>query len=455
MLRWIVAGCPDGVMAGDTHKTTAVALKGRRLVIVSKKRGIWSAAATDAGRYFVKYGKYPDGHWLAESTHHKVSTPSKTKPETTAGQTARKVTGLRPVDQFIADLVAAGGTLHIEQDDNNYYENLANLATRYNKVPADKLLQVRRGRRYGQKDLELVDKPGWMTTVLDPLPIPERLTRPHPAIVTLRSDRESRLRFKREPRQRALLLLNALTLEATRRGYTVACPAQGRHDAAPKYDVTVEVNGHAFELSVHEETDKIPHEPTAKELRDFETRGWPRIPKYDHVPSGRLRIDIGRGFAVRQSGFGDTKTLNLNDRLPYVLQEVELRAAVAEARRLQKEREDAERRRQWEDIRAHAMVSHREHHRAEVLHARASQWQTHDLLTRYAAAVSAEVETLDGEDRGAAAEWLTWVTGHLEETRPFRTPPTTPATPDPKPDDLKPFMKGLSPYGPDDQFRGW
>jgi hypothetical protein len=48
VLKWIVAGCPEGVMTGSTHKTTSVALQNRRLAKVSKRKGVWKAEATDA-----------------------------------------------------------------------------------------------------------------------------------------------------------------------------------------------------------------------------------------------------------------------------------------------------------------------------------------------------------------------------------------------------------------------
>jgi hypothetical protein len=61
VLKWIVAGCPDGVMTGTTHKVTAVALQGRRLAKVAKRRGVWRAEPTEAGRFFVEHGSYPAG----------------------------------------------------------------------------------------------------------------------------------------------------------------------------------------------------------------------------------------------------------------------------------------------------------------------------------------------------------------------------------------------------------
>jgi len=40
VLSWIADGCPPGVMTTPSYKTTAVALQGRRLVTVSRKKGV-------------------------------------------------------------------------------------------------------------------------------------------------------------------------------------------------------------------------------------------------------------------------------------------------------------------------------------------------------------------------------------------------------------------------------
>ncbi|WP_285486253.1 hypothetical protein [Amycolatopsis taiwanensis] len=53
VLRWIADGCPDGVMSGDSHKLTARALESRRLVVVTKRKGCWSAAVTNTGHYYL------------------------------------------------------------------------------------------------------------------------------------------------------------------------------------------------------------------------------------------------------------------------------------------------------------------------------------------------------------------------------------------------------------------
>jgi excisionase family DNA binding protein len=59
VLRWVADGCPDGAMTGFSYKTTALALQERRLVTVTKKRGVWRAEPTDAGRFYLERGHHP------------------------------------------------------------------------------------------------------------------------------------------------------------------------------------------------------------------------------------------------------------------------------------------------------------------------------------------------------------------------------------------------------------
>lgn len=53
---WVGSGCPDGVVEGHTHKTTALALHNRGLAKISRKGGTWSATITGAGACYLKHG---------------------------------------------------------------------------------------------------------------------------------------------------------------------------------------------------------------------------------------------------------------------------------------------------------------------------------------------------------------------------------------------------------------
>lgn len=453
VLKWIVGGCPAGVMTGFTYKTTAVALQTRRLVKVSRKGGVWRAEATDAGRYFAEHGVYPPGHWKTGSTGTTSEAPrpaSTTQVPGAGGQSRvrpRPETGLRPVDQLLADVVAAGGELHVSREQGGYYENLVSSAIRHRKVPEGKLLEVASGGTWKDQIVRLVDKPGWITATLDTIVVAEQLRNPHPVIKTLRDDKD-RLGMKPQVRNRALRILDALAKEAARRGYAVKQAVAESGYRYPKGHLRITISGHDYTICVDELNDRVPHVPTAAELRDQERYSWTRIPAHDSVPSGRLRLRILEGGAIRQDKFTDTKTINLADRLPVVLQEVELRAAAAEERRRQREREQAERERQWKQVLENAKVRLREHHRGTVLMAQVQRWRQAQQLDAYIDAMATRVATLTGEERAAATEWMSWAREYRHQLDPLTQPPAVPSDPDYTAEALKPFMRGWSPYGP-------
>jgi hypothetical protein len=167
VLRWIAQGCPEGVMKGHLHKQIAVALQNRRLVQISKKGGSWRAVATDAGRHYAEHGAYPEGLWtkskvlpipvLAPAVPQRSLPATERKPATSQVEpgaspgldTIREVARPKRVsvtEQLIADVIAAGGELRInaEEDKANYDVRVA-AAIRHGKVPEGKLLVIERG----------------------------------------------------------------------------------------------------------------------------------------------------------------------------------------------------------------------------------------------------------------------------------------------------------------------
>jgi hypothetical protein len=446
VLNWIVDGCPEGVMNDTTHKTTAKALKRRRLATVSSKGSVWRAAATDAGRYFAKYGQYPAGHW-STGTKHRARSPSPPPDDGSGPDGRHRVTGRRPVDQFIADLVESGGEVTVEAHQDGYWEGLASSANRYNKVPDGKVLKVERGTNWMERVIRLEDAPDWMTVDLDPIPVAQQLNGPHPTVKSLRDDR-SRLAMRGETRARALRILDAIAKASVTRGYGVDAPQAERGYRYPKGYLRVTIRGYANTVDLSELSDKVPHEATAKELRELARDSWRRIPTYDEVPSGRLRLKLLSGWAVRQDVFVDTKTITLEDRLPIVLHEMELRAAREEDRDQRAEREREERQREWERVHAAAKTEARDAHRAKVLMGQVEHWRQANEIDAYLRAMAAQIEALEGEEQITAMAWLDWTREFRERIDPLGQRLAMPPDPEFTTDALAPFMRGLSPYGP-------
>lgn len=84
VLRWISDGCPDGRWTDFTFKTTAAALASRRLVSVSKRGGVWSAALLPAGDHYLTRGRYPESHWAKPGRAQPMIVDTPLRPATPA-----------------------------------------------------------------------------------------------------------------------------------------------------------------------------------------------------------------------------------------------------------------------------------------------------------------------------------------------------------------------------------
>jgi hypothetical protein len=454
VLKWIVAGCPSRDWPDETHKTSAVALKNRGLATVSRKSGTWTAEATDAGRYFAEHLAFPEGHWPDRESKPQTSAPPRMVPK----RPEPKVTGLRPVDQMLRDVNEAMadpdgiGGLAIGSHDRSRYSMLMASAMRYGKVPATQHLVFanykveRNGYTFRESMIQLVDKPEWMVVDLEPIAVPSRLgSSTHPVVNALATS--DRLGMKKAVRQRALRLLDALAREAESRDYKVSAPRPEPGYTYAKGLLRIEVQGHSYDLTIHELMDKVPHVPTATELRNQERYSWTRIPTNDDVPSGRLRLSI-LGWSNYPDKFDDTKTITLDSRLPKILQSIELRAAAAEEARLERKRQEKKQRRLWKRAKKRAVTAHREHHRGEVLLRQLEDWEQAKRLDAYIAAMHASIAGLDPADADNASEWIEWARTYRDSRDPLHRPLKVPETPRPRPDDLQPFMQGFNAWHP-------
>jgi len=70
-------------------------------------------------------------------------------------------------------------------------------------------------------------------------------------------------------------------------------------------------------------------------------------------------------------------------------------------------------------------------------------WQEARVFRSYLAAL--EEQRADDPD---ASEWMAWIREYIDRIDPLQSALAMPESPEPSPEDLKPFLGGLSPYGP-------
>ena len=471
VLQWIADGCPSGVMKGHSHKTTAVALRNRRLITLSRKGGVWRAASTDSGIHYLRHGNYPaaEGGVLTAAVAARQAPDRPTRRGTR--QVVRRGVPLgcletrqiprppAPTEQLIADLVSNGGELRVDPPHRAKYEARVAAAIRFGKVPEGKQLVTKGSRWSATYVIRLEDAPAWLNALLDPLEVPRVLRRPHPVVVSLQGPHSS-LGIDGSGSRRALLLIQALVIEASRRGYlvketTVTHSGNGFRYRESKDHFAIVIDGHAVGVQVRQIVDRIPHTPTPAELARAARDSWFRIPKHDLKPSERLSIHLSGGVEHRQSKWTDSSTQRLDDLLPQVLQEIELRADEAERAKLAAIEAEKIRRRRWELAMAKAKRDHREAHRDQVLENQMDDWLRARRIGEYLDAMRSAIATINiPEDARSAREWFEWAERRALMLDPLQRRLEMPAVPEPAAEDLKPFLDGWSPYGPDKAF-GW
>jgi hypothetical protein len=447
VLDWIADGCPDGVFEGEGHKVSAAALRGRGLVRVRGRGQTWNAELTDRGRAFL------DGSPTPRPTPPAHTPTTEAEPQASPTRPASRPP--TKTEQLVADVIAAGGRLVLLDEtakgDVNWRQR-AYAAQRHGKVPDGKRLVVSRSREGFV--IELEDGLTGNELGAEEIHVPARLTKypasPASFAITPTSSR-SRARHlhghcgssMRSP-SRSSVAGTGSSARTRRRPIGTADP-----NAKDYAHLLVSVKGHEIGLRIYEkgvglrgtwERQKAHYE---ENRLNFHLGYLPSRPtSYDKDATGQLNISL-LGYSSRQTTWGDRKRWKLDDRLGQILRELETQADEAEERRLAREREEAERQRQWEAAMANAKRRFVEDHQLDVLRRRVRGWQEADAIRAYCDAVESRHGQAAAQDDTAA--WLRLAREHADRLQRL---PRMPADPEITNDALKPYLGGWSPYGP-------
>lgn len=370
---------------------------------------------------------------------------------------------LSKTEQLIADLIAGGGVLRVpywRREGEPDYRQRVIAAQRFGKVPPDKRL-VTEHVRGGELEIRLEDALPGTDIVAQPVPVPARLSRPHPVAARFRQDTDHH-QVSRAMLARSVRIVHALATEAERRGYKVTSPPRPVRERSPRDSakeavphLVITVGNHAYSLNVSEE--KVLLRGVCEERRrqqEEQRLRYPlygnqeRVKPYDSEATGQLSIALlapGHQRDGRATTWSDRKSWRLEDKLPELLHELEVRAVEDDHRAAEEKRKAEERQCQWELEMDHARQRFLEAHRAKVLRAQIAARQEAQVMSAYLA----ELEDTHG-DAPQSAEWIEWIQEHIKRVDPLQTPPSLPDEPDISREDLKPFLPaGVSPYGPD------
>ena len=429
VLRWIEDDCPVGVMEGNSCRISAAALRNRGLVKISGRGPTWSAAISEAGRAYL---------------------------EQVDRQTAplRKDANGSVTEQLVNDVIDAGGSLRVPRrsyrGEGVDYERRARLAERNGKVPTGKRLTVT-VLPHAEIQIDMVDAPAGTTLDLRPVPVPDHVARYHPVVGAFRKPADyevSRVVLPRVPR-----ILQGLVTEAERRGYDVAIGAASAEDGFRRStrptnrqaSVLITVSGYTAAVEVSEEgMPSLAYWEQQNRSYTYPFSGavnrLPPRSKYDAHGTGRLTLTIRSPHtgSERPTRWSDRKSWTVEEKLPELLREIEVRSAEYRHRLIEAEREAAERQRAWEAAIELARERHAEQHRVEVLRDEVDRWHQAERIRAYCnAAASAYSDSPD------TAAWLEWAGRYTDGIDPLRLAPQAPAPLQRvAPEELRPYLEG-------------
>ncbi len=434
-LEWIRDGCPAVDEETEvSRKISAASLKSRGLANVKSAAATWKASITPAGRAWLE--RHPTA-------------------------VADAVGGS---EGLIARVLAADGRLSIggDAEASAAYEELVRHSRHAASRPRGWRLEVKNAGSWSHPAYEVVLVRHFEDLVEErPVPVPERVARYHPAVRAYLDDRDW-LAVSREHLSRAGQILQAIADEAPRRGVEVVSlrssglppvgDAYGRRDPgrscltlrAPAGTYAVRIQ----EVSAPSKT-PVPRRPWAQRS----TRAaWLDNRQFEFVSTGVLEMIVD-GPGMGYSGgyrIRDSATMTLDERLPRVFRRIELHRLEAEHEAQERERAAAERRHRWEAAMAAAKTRYDERARWEAFEASSDAWHAIGRHRAFLAAAREAAAGVDAPRRDELLAHLDFAERRLDAADPVHNPDLLkPQVEEPEPDDLKPYLDGWSPHGPD------
>lgn len=437
VLRWIAEGCPDGVWPDTAHRISAGALRNRGMVKTSGRGSTWTASITTKGKEYLKLASGP-----------RPPTPREPNESVTT--------------RLVRELLEAGGSMRVPREWGRGrvdYQRRVQLVEQQGKFPVGKRITLTVASP-DEWQMDLVDGPPGGDPPLRPVPVPEAVRRYHPVVASFRKRRE-RHEVTRASLPRASLILQGLVVEAESRGYQVTespdkkvyAGYEQSWAASKDGHIVIEVDGERHALRVHEEGLKSrtlygrPDTRIGTGANGF--RGQrPRIGDYEKGGTGRLSLTLVSGYSRRGSTWGDRKSWRLEEKLPALLRELDIRRAEAKERVREEQRKRVEREQAWEEAKAVAKQRLLEHLRTETLGEQLRRWTRARQIRAFCDAVEAASPTAE------VRAWLDWSRSHADRIDPLVAGVGVPVLPEEiPPGELRPFLDGWDPYRPERSLR--
>lgn len=410
VLTWIGAGCPDREWPDYAHRRSARALVSRGLVKIRGHGPTWTATITDAGEAYLEHGRRRQ-----EPRHSGARPPSAdgVRPKRPAEGGAPRSAKILVTKQDVLDALDAGGGRFTVPDPapplRAAYRRALVAITAADLPPGKRVTY--RGRDRGDLVISLAHTLGDDADPA-PVPVPDVLDPSIPAIRALQHQPRA-LEVSAAVQERALLTVQALAVEAGRRGY----PCTGPEDESGPA-LTMQIRNVGVRFQLYEEKDRalaVPEEERQKVKYD-----WQRAPLRDVEQwSGQLALTMENGSPKPQF-WADRRRWTLESRLPQVLKAAEEWAEDVDRRQQAADRERRERRLLWEESVPKARAAYLDSVNRDRLASQINAFERADQLREYAHAIELRVADLPSEDqRSQAQEWASWIRAEADRVDPL------------------------------------
>ncbi|MFD7432241.1 hypothetical protein ACFV6Z_35060 [Streptomyces sp. NPDC059818] len=450
LLRRLDAGEEPGVRSAE--RLSAYALRDRGLLVVVRRGGAVRTEVTGAGKFYLEHAHHPeDPRYAAELRESGKKTPMPYS-ERPVGRVRRATAA-----ELIERLVAERRVVVPEPDEATEaeYRRLIDYVKRHNLVPLGKRIEK---LRLWNRDLQISLKDGPHNDAkagrpesAPVIPVPAQLCTLHPVVAVLKED-QRRLDVPAAVRSRALRLLQALCAEAVKRGHTVREHPVAEHYRSRPYSsrgTYIPSRNSRREGELDLGVGDFTYTVTIKQ----------ELPQSaDPERAQSLMIELPRSRSGRQGKWADRKRWRLEDVLGVILREVEIRAEEDAQRQIDAERAKEDRKIRWRAAMDSAREQAIQAQLATALREQAKDWHEAKALSQYCDELEHRLAASAGlvcPEAASARHWLEWARAYVRSLDPLWELPAMPTTRDPEPEELKLYLNGWNPRGPEVQDCSW
>jgi len=338
-----------------------------------------------------------------------------------------------PAEWLYLRLLEGGGRLQIETASDG---QAAKELEKSDLAPAGQVIKSSR-RGWHHQVLYFDDDPK-VAVPRRTIAVPQRLSKPHPLAKRYQQERDLH-EVSRDHLARATRIVHALAVAFDQADLPMDL-RPGKADG--QFHVRSGRWGETIKLSEKSAPggDPIPH---------FYSRRGQRLPAWEarrqkqFISTGKLTVVVGGPYygQGRQYRFSDGRNHSLEEVLPDVVREVEMRLFERGQQDREAEREEQEQQARWEVVLDAAEKRAAEAFRAEALAARAQRWRAWQDERAYVDGLRASNL---GEDPRAdgVSEWIAWSEARLDATDPLKADHGLPTPPPPTRSFVEPHLRG-------------